>query len=327
MRTRKVLARLSWLLVLLIAGSTHAGFASADEVNLERLREIEKKIQEVARKQMGIVVAVTDGIGYGSGVIVSEDGLVLTAGHVFLTNGQNFRVIFPDGREIKAEPLGRNLNHDAGMLKISEPGPWPHAELGDIKALSKGDWCVCLGHSGGYELGRRPPVRAGRIVKFESDQVVTDCVLIGGDSGGPLFDLEGRVIAIHSSIGGSVAENRHVTIDVYQNDWDRLVSGEKWGQLPELAMKHQQQPRPSMGIRVDRSETVARILIVHNGKPAEKAGIQTGDIVLRFNSIPVNDSQHLIDLISNQSPGDAVKLVIRRGSEDLEISVTLGSSR
>ncbi len=327
MSARGLLVKRFWILVLAFLGSIPSASATADETSLERLREIEKKIQEVVRKQMGIVVAVTDGIGYGSGVIVSEDGIVLTAGHVFLTNGENFRVIFPDGREIKAEPLGRNLNHDAGMLKISEPGPWPFAELGKIEELSRGDWCVCLGHSGGYELGRRPPVRAGRIVKFESDQIVTDCVLIGGDSGGPLFDLQGRVIGIHSSIGGSVAENRHVSIDIYQNDWNRMVAGDRWGQLPELAMKQEQQSRPSMGIRIDRSESVAKILIVHSGKAAEKAGIQTGDVVLRFEKIPVNDSQHLIDLISHHQPGDVVKLLIRRGTEELEFPVTLGDSR
>ena len=233
----------------------------------EDLKLVQQKVKEVARKNMNLVVAVTDGIGYGSGVIVSEDGLVLTAGHVLLTGGTDFRVIFPDGREAKAEPWGRNLNVDAGMVRILEEGPWDHAEMGTLATLRKGDWCVCLGHSGGYELGRRPPVRAGRIIDFEPDQLVTDCVLIGGDSGGPLFDLEGRVVGIHSSIGGSIAENRHVSIATFRKHWDRMISGEKWGQLPELAGKEDEQQKPpgkrsSMGIRVDRSSGTAKLLLV-----------------------------------------------------------------
>ncbi len=299
-----------------------------DGLDLQQLKSIEKQVQQVARNQMDMVVAVTDGIGYGSGVIVSEDGLVLTAGHVLITGGNDFRVIFPDGRSVRAEPLGRNLNHDAGMVKIAEPGSWQYADIGDISELNPGDWCVCLGHSGGYELGRRPPVRAGRILKFESDQLVTDCVLIGGDSGGPLFDLQGRVIGIHSSIGSSVAENRHVSIEVFKTHWDRMMGGECWGVLPELsAQQDEQESRASLGIRVDRAASVARILLVHPDGAAENAGLQAGDVILRFDGIPVNDSQHLIDLIGDRQPGETVHLVIRRESGELKISVALGDRR
>jgi serine protease Do len=311
---------------VLLTGAGAARLAARD-TSLEELRRVEKQVQEVVRQNLQIVVAVTDGIGYGSGVIVSRDGLVLTAGHVMITGGNDFRVIFPDGREVKAEPLGHNLNHDAGMLRLAEAGPWPFAEPGDISSLKAGDWCVCLGHSGGYELGRRPPVRAGRIVKFETDQLVTDCALIGGDSGGPLFDLSGRVIGIHSSIGSSVAENRHVAITVYRKYWDRMLRGERWGVLPELADKQQEEERASMGIRVDRKSTRAEILLVYPGRPAENAGLKPGDVVLMFDRVPVNDAQHLIDLIAGKNPDETVSLVVQREGEELSIDVTLGDSR
>lgn len=315
-------------LAILACVSIMLGAAAwADGLDLQQLQSIEKQVQQVVRNHIGIVVAVTDGVGYGSGVVVSEDGLVLTAGHVLITGGQDFRVIFPDGRSVPAEPLGRNLNHDAGMVKISEPGPWPHAEIGNIADLDPGDWCVCLGHSGGYELGRRPPVRAGRILKFESDQLVTDCVLIGGDSGGPLFDLQGRVIGIHSSIGSSVAENRHVSISIFKRYWDRLVAGECWGVLPELDEDQQSEPGASLGIRVDRSASVAKILIVHPDGAAEQAGLLANDIILRFEGIPVNDSQHLIDLVADCRAGDQVNLLIQRESGETEIAVILGERR
>lgn len=311
-----------WLLLIFVAGWP-AFPLSGNELDIEALKRIEAQVQQVVRSQMGVVVAVTDGVGYGSGVIVSQDGLVLTAGHVLVTGGDDFRVIFPDGREFGATLLGRNLNHDAGMVRIEGAGPWPHAEIGNIADLRAGDWCVCLGHSGGYELGRRPPVRAGRILDFEVDQLITDCVLIGGDSGGPLFDLSGRVIGIHSSIGGSVAENRHVSIAIYRKFWNRLVAGERWGVLPELAELENRDNRASMGIRVDRASSTADILLVHSGRAAARAGLQAGDVILRFNGIPVNSGQHVIDLIGDCNAGEPVRLVIRRDGEELKITVVL----
>lgn len=297
---------------------------------LEDLKEVQKKVTQVVRQQMGRVVSVTDGIGYGSGVIVSADGLVLTAGHVLLTGGTDLRVIFPDGREARAESWGRNLNVDAGMVRIIEEGPWDYAELGDSNSLQKGDWCICMGHSGGYELGRRPPVRAGRIIDFEPGQLVTDCALIGGDSGGPLFGLDGRVIGIHSSIGSSVAENRHVAISTFQQHWDRMLRGDRWGSLPELAGENDapeprsKSERPSLGIRVDRAAGTAKILLVHPGGAAALADIRVGDVVLIFDQVFVNSAGHLIDLVAQRDPGEVVPMTISRQGQEIKINVTLG---
>ncbi|MGI9516262.1 MAG: S1C family serine protease [Pirellulaceae bacterium] len=317
--------------LILVLATILAGLSSFDTVananDLEDLRRIQDRVQQVARQNMNVVVAVTDGIGYGSGVIVSEDGLVLTAGHVLLTGGTDVRVIFPDGREARAKPWGRNLNVDAGMVKIEEDGPWEYADLGDISELNKGDWCVCLGHSGGYELGRRPPVRAGRIINFEPDQLVTDCALIGGDSGGPLFDLQGRVIGIHSSIGSSIAENRHVSITTFRRHWDRLIAGEQWGMLPELAAESgEDEPkpeRPSLGIRVDRTSGEAIIMLVHSDGAADRAGIKQDDVIIEFDQQVVRDARHLIDLIAVHQPGDSVTIKLQRGDEELVITAVL----
>jgi len=329
MKTQRFFARaLMAVLVCVIGSAVQPACLTANDTDLEELKRVQQKVQQVAKANMNVVVAVTDGVGYGSGVIVSEDGLVLTAGHVLLTGGKDFRVIFPDGREAKAEPYSKNLNVDAGMVRIIEEGPWDFAEMGSADTLDKGDWCVCLGHSGGYELGRRPPVRAGRIVSFEPDQLVTDCVLIGGDSGGPLFDLDGRVIGIHSSIGGSIAENRHVSIATFRKHWDRLIEGDHWGQLPELAGQDDAKPapkqkRPTMGIRVDRASDAASILLVHPGGAAESAGLLPGDVVLKFDDIFVNNSSHLIDLIKSRQPDDSVQLTIRRNDQEMVLPLIL----
>jgi serine protease Do len=90
--------------------------------------------------------------GFGSGVIVSPEGLILTAGHVVNTGASQFEIFFPGGQTATARLLGYNLNVDAAMLKLEGSGPWPFVELGHQATLKRGDWVVCLGHSGGYEL-------------------------------------------------------------------------------------------------------------------------------------------------------------------------------
>ena len=123
-----------------------AGFESG-LTEVQRLRELQNTISTIVENNMPAVVAVTDGIGFGSGVVISPDGLVLTAGHVMMRDGE-YEVAFPDGRTVSARPLGRNLNIDAGMVQITEPGPWPYVELSQ-REPAPGDWVVALGHSGG----------------------------------------------------------------------------------------------------------------------------------------------------------------------------------
>lgn len=297
--------------LLLLAFALCSSQADAEET-LEDLKEIEKQIQSTVAKVMPTVVSVTDGKGFGSGVIVSEDGLVLTAGHVMASRFKgNYEVIFPDGTRVKAEPLGKNLNVDAGMVRITEPGTYPYAKIARGDALA-GDWVITLGHSGGYDLGRKPPVRTGRVLQRRAHQLISDAVLIGGDSGGPLFNIEGEVIGIHSSIGDSIAENRHVTINTFRKHWTRMASGEVWGSLPDLGKPKKKKRRARIGVVVDRSAPNARVKSVHDGSPAHKAGIRVGDVITRFDSKPISTAQELIELVKTQRPGQGFYVEIQR---------------
>ena len=95
--------------------------------------------------------------------------------------------------------------------------------MGASKPLEAGDWVIALGHSAGFDAGRTPPVRFGRVIsKGPGNFLTTDCTLIGGDSGGPLFDLDGKIVGIHSSIGVSLTNNNHAGIDGFREDWDRI---------------------------------------------------------------------------------------------------------
>lgn len=304
--------------VLLLGAALSAQAAET----IDDLRKIQQAVNGVVSKNMDACVAITDGVGFGSGVIINEKGLILTAGHVMTGEGP-YEVILPSGRTVKAKPLGKNLNVDTGMIQITEPGPWPHVELTDSNELRNGQWVVSLGHSGGFELGRKPPVRTGKVLYRKKHQVLTDAVLIGGDSGGPLFDLSGKLIAIHSSIGDSVAENRHVTIDIFRRDWDRLARGDSWGSLPELNEPGEKKRSGKIGISVDRTAPNAVVKSVKPGSSAAESGIRVGDIIIEFDKEPINDGTHLIEVVKTKTAGHVYPIAISRNGAIIRFEIQL----
>jgi serine protease Do len=212
-------------------------FSRPQPESIDDLKAIEKQVETILPKITPAVVGVSFGAKQGSGVIVSKDGKVLTAGHVSGAPGGQAQVIFPDGKRVKAKALGQNKGIDSGMLQITEPGEYPYVDLGKSSGLKWGQWVLALGHPGGFKANRTPVVRVGRVL-FASDYFIrTDCTLVGGDSGGPLFDMNGRVIGIHSRIGGTISENMHVPVDTFRQTWERLAKGESWGvNLGEMAL-------------------------------------------------------------------------------------------
>ncbi len=199
--------------------------------DVAELRALEAQVQKVLAKAIPCTVGIRVGPAQGSGVIISEDGYVLTAGHVSGKPGQDVAVILPSGKQLKAKSLGQNRDIDSGMIKITDPGPFPFAEMGRSSALQRGQWVISIGHPGGFRTVRSPVVRLGRVLTVNPFLIHTDCTLVGGDSGGPLFDLDGKVVGIHSRIGGlAITDNIHVPVDTYRDTWDRLAKGESWGE-------------------------------------------------------------------------------------------------
>lgn len=226
------------------------------------LKEVQAKVIEVTRKATPATVLILspETGGSGSGVVVSKDGLVLTAAHV-VENAKTVSVVFPDGTESQGTVLGANYSRDAAMVRLPEGREWPFAEPGDSKKLAVGDFVVAMGHPKGYDPTRRPPVRFGRVMtKGRLGFVTTDCTLIGGDSGGPLFDLEGKVVAIHSNIAPDREVNNHAGIESYQRDWARLEKGDEWGSLG--AFQLEREDRPVMGVVLGAEEEGDRKSVV-----------------------------------------------------------------
>ncbi|GIW78844.1 MAG: hypothetical protein KatS3mg105_0651 [Gemmatales bacterium] len=282
--------------------------------NVEELKAIQNQVRAVLPKILPCTVCVRIGAGQGSGVIVDKEGHVLTAGHVSGAANRNVILVLHDGKTVKGKTLGSNRLIDSGMIKITDKGEFPFAPMGKAADLKKGQWCIAIGHPGGFQKGRTPVVRVGRILSVSETAIVTDCTLVGGDSGGPLFDLEGRVIGIHSRIGGSIAANVHVPIDTYHETWDRLAEGEVWGG----------RSGPFLGVEGDLKSKECRIARVLPGSPAAKGGLMAGDIITKINGEAIGPYKQLGERLSKMKPGAKVKLEVKRDDDIVMLEITLG---
>ena len=293
--------------------------------SLQDLVKLESKVQTVSRKVMPATVALlSERTGSsGSGVITNADGLILTAAHV-VQGADVLLVVFPDGKQVQGKVLGANYSKDIAMVKIVDAGKWPFVEMGASKPLEAGDWVIALGHSAGFDAGRTPPVRFGRVIsKGPGNFLTTDCTLIGGDSGGPLFDLNGKIIGIHSSIGQSYANNNHAGIDGFRDDWDKLVAGEAWGALSMNPFANPEMP--VLGIDMAMMRGVKGVIVrgVVPGSPAAEAGVRTGDVIRSLDGSDVADGGELLQILAKRQAGDKVRLGVMREEDKLEATVTL----
>jgi serine protease Do len=286
-----------------------AAFSKKVPESVADLKAIQAHVKSLLPKLIAATVNVRIGPGQGSGVIVSDDGYVLTAGHVSGTPGRKVKVTMPDGREVEGVTLGRNGRIDSGMIKITTAGKWPWVDMGSSGDLRKGQWCIAIGHPGGYEKGRSPVVRVGRVLDNLTDVIRTDCTLVGGDSGGPLFDMSGKVIGIHSRIAPSITANLHVPVDTYRDTWEVLAQGAE---------------SPYLGVQGEVDGKNCKITLVSPGSPAEKAGLKTNDIIAKFDGKQVKDFEDLVNRVQRCRPGQEVRLEVRRGEERVPVTVVVG---
>jgi serine protease Do len=306
-----------------VAGAAPAALDKAVPEDVTDLLAIQKQVQKVLPKSLACTVGIRIGHAAGSGVIVSEEGYVLTAGHV-AGNRPNTKVtiILPDGKEVEGITLGVDRGIDTGMIKITEKGKWPHAPMGMSSSLKEGQWCLALGHPGGFKSGRPPVVRLGRVLGKNKRIIQTDCALVGGDSGGPLFDLEGNVIGIHSRISESISSNIHVPIDAFRTNWKNLTDGKVVG--PRRFVRRADRDTAYFGIVLDSDAKGCVVKEVREGSPADKAGIKAGDKIIKFDSETIDERGTLRDLVEGHKPGDRVKIELVRGPETVTMTVRLG---
>jgi serine protease Do len=284
--------------------------------DVAELKAMQDRIRTISPRVISRTVAVRIGSAFGSGVVVSQDGYILTAAHVIGGPGRTADIRFSDGRRAQGKTLGVNRTADAGLIKIIGDGPWDFAPMAKSADLKPGQWCLATGHPGGFEQGRGPVLRLGRILTRRTDHLSTDCPLIGGDSGGPLFDLDGNVVAIHSRIADPLTANIHVPADRFHDCWDRLASGDAWGLLPGTM--------PFVGVRGDPDREDALVAQVVPGSPAERAGVRAGDLIVRFGGRPINSFRSLVAVVRSREPGDRVVMEVERGESKQRLTVVVG---
>ena len=290
--------------------------------SLDILRIMEKQQRRIADRAAKCTVSVRIGPAQGCGVLITSTGYIVTAAHVAMRPGKRADVTLDGGRRVTATTLGMNRHVDAGLIRIdpnqNEGKPWPHASLGTSDNLVPGMWCIAMGHPGGYDAARGPVVRVGRLLDVSPHVIRSDCALIGGDSGGALFNLAGELVAVHSRIGNDVADNLHVPIDHYDYSWDRMARGEAWGYLPNF--------KPSLGVSGSSSTEEATIMLVAPDSPADLGGIKVGDVIIEFGEKIITDFQSLKDAVADTMPGERVAVLLRRENATLRKVIEIGRS-
>lgn len=226
-------------------------------------RSLEKSIQDVVKK---VAPATVSAHSYDttakrvtgptfSAVVVSEDGLILTAAHASSPDVV-FQVIFPDGKTVIAKGLGSISENDAAIMKILTKGNYPHAEMGYSSSLTPFQPTISMGYPANMRQSGHPLVRFGHVneSKLFPGFLCNTALMEPGDSGGPLFDLNGRVIGIHSRIWQSMDANYEVPVDKFRKYWDALLSGKFFltdksapeQKIPEMPAAYAIKPIPEL---------------------------------------------------------------------------------
>lgn len=294
-------------------------FRKAAPEDISDLIAMEQHTSRLIKKVRRCTVSVTIGRAKGSGVIISSDGYVLTAAHISIYPDSNVKVVLDGGEVVAGRALGANLTLDTGLVKLIDPAnprrQWPEARLANSDPASPGDWCVGVGHPGGQTIGRAGVIRLGRVINAKPWLIQTDCELSAGDSGGPLFDIAGRLVAVHSRIKAGLHENYHIPIELYRYDWDRLVAREVFHTGANLGVQ---------GKPVARGLEITRVF---PGQAADSAGLQRGDILNQFQGSQIDSIDDLMQCLSKERPGKIASLDIICNGMARTVDVELGLRR
>jgi serine protease Do len=265
----------------------------------------------------------------GSGFIISPDGYVLTNAHV-VDGADEVQVRLTDKREFKAKVIGADKRTDVALLKIEASG-LPVVRLGDPNRLKVGEWVVAIGAPFGFDNSVTAGIVSakGRSLPQESyvPFIQTDVAINPGNSGGPLFNMKGEVVGINSQIysrsGGYMGVSFAIPIDVAMEVQTQLRAGGKVsrGRIGVAIQEVTRELADSFGLAKAQGALVAS---VEKGAPAEKAGIEPGDIILKYDGKVVMQSSDLPRMVGATKPGMRALLQIWRKGTTKELTVAIG---
>ncbi|KKR30841.1 hypothetical protein A2715_01935 [Candidatus Woesebacteria bacterium RIFCSPHIGHO2_01_FULL_39_32] len=271
----------------------------------------------------------------GTGFIVSEDGLIITNKHVVSNTEASYKVVSSDNKEYEVEKISRDPSNDLAVLKIDASGLIP-VEMGDSGKLKVGQFAIAIGTALGEfrstvttgvisGLGRG--ITAGSafegFVERLDDVIQTDAAINPGNSGGPLLNSAGQVIGVNVAVAQG-AENIGfaIPINLVKDALDQFEKTGKFASKPFLGIQYQMVDEETAIL--NKVVQGAYVVEVVGNSPAAKAGIVAGDIITKFDSEDVRDTNGgLADLISKKKAGQTVSLEVWRDGETLQLTATL----
>jgi serine protease Do len=267
--------------------------------------------------------------GQGSGFIVGSDGTILTNAHV-VDGAQEVDVKLTDRREFRAKVLGVDPHTDVAVIKI-DAHDLPTVKVGDPTATKVGDWVLAIGSPFGFENTVTAGIVSAKGRSLPDETYVpfiqTDVAVNPGNSGGPLFNLQGEVVGINSQIysgtGGYQGLSFAIPIDVAVKVQRQLVEHGTVtrGRIGVGVQDLNQSLADSFGLSKPEG---ALVNWVEKGGPADKAGVQPGDIILKLNDRPIATSADLSALVADLKPGSTARLEVLRKDARNELQVTVG---
>ncbi len=265
--------------------------------------------------------------GTGSGVIISDDGYILTNNHV-VEKAEELTVILNNEKEYKARIVGRDPKTDLAVLKIETDGPVQHAIMGDSQHLKVGDWVLAIGNPFGLSHTVTSGIVSakGRVIGAGpyDDFIQTDASINPGNSGGPLFNMAGELVGINTAI---IPQGRGIGFAIPVNTAKPLI--------PQLVSKGKVS-RGYLGVTIQditsdlakalelKEEKGALVADVVRDSPADKSGIKRGDIIIAYNDTDVEDSHSLPPMVAATQEGQKATVTLMRKGKKHEIRVKVG---
>jgi serine protease Do len=267
--------------------------------------------------------------GQGSGFVIDADGFIVTNHHV-VTGGADFTVVFKDGTERSAELIGSDAATDLALLKVDTDESLPYVNFAGTGDLRVGDWVLAVGNP----FGLGGTVTAGIVSAFGrdigagpyTDYIQVDAPINRGNSGGPTFDLQGNVVGVNTAIfsptGGSVGIGFAIPSDIAARVIDDLKDDGSVdrGWLGVQIQDLDEDLAQSLGLDAAKGALVASVI---DDTPAEKAGIEQGDVILRINGNPVNDRRELTRAVGNVPAGTKANFTLWRDGREKTIEVRI----
>jgi len=268
--------------------------------------------------------------GVGSGFVISPDGYILTNNHV-VENADEITVKMADGKEYKGKVVGRDPKTDLALLKISGASNLEALKLGDSDKLKVGNWVVAIGSPFGLDQTVTAGIVSakGRVIGSGpyDDYIQTDASINPGNSGGPLLNTAGEVVGINSAIysqnGGNVGIGFAIPINMAKEIATQLenTGHVTRGWLGTVVQKITPELAKSFGLKDEKGALVSQVA---KGSPADKAGIETGDVIVQFGGKQIADANDLARTVAATHSGKTVTVKVMRKGDMLDRQVTIG---